>query len=405
MKNLLVLFFTLLSTAILAQSSNGSIYSAFGIGDLKQTGFGAFASMGYNGVAARSRSFVNEINPASYNAITNGNQVFDFGFHAGSIRQSTASISETKGDGGLSHLNLLFKPKEKWGLNIGLRQLSKVSYDFVSENRTFDGIGLYSVNYSGTGGLTQFDVANSFSVFKNFNIGIRTSLLFGGIDKQQLINSSSVLGNLAIINREFYAKALFDLGVQYTIEMQNSDIHLGATWNPGASAFSFSTQIIQSEAGDTLSDPLSTELGLPEKLTLGIGLSWRSFNFYSDFGFEKWDQNENQNDIQFNNVFRYGIGMEYVQDPLSTSYFQRVIWRTGFSINNHYLEINDTPFNESTFTFGLSLPVLRGTSHLNLGYELSQRGTTSNNLILESNQIFSVGVTIRDLWFLKTAYH
>ncbi len=390
---------------VFSQSLGGSAYTAFGIGDLQLQGFGAFSSMGKVGIGARSPWYANTINPAGINAFQAGTKSFDFGAYSGFLNQATNNSKETKGDGGLSHFNLLLKPNKKFGISLGMRQVSNVAYNLSRENVSTPDLGLINVNYGGDGGLSQFDLGVGFEVIDNLNFGIRGSLMFGNIEKTESVFTNSEIRSFNILNREGYAKFLFDIGLQYDFKLKDSELTIGAVWNPGFEAFSRSAQVISNALGDTLTNFLDSDLTIPQKI--GFGASWLKSNLMVniDVSTELWDlYNANSDLDNFENVLRLGIGAEYVIDPSSHKYEEQIRWRVGFRGNNYYQSINGTNFGETALSLGMGLPAFRGASLINLGYEFHSRGTRNNELILETGHVFSVGLTFRELWFTKTKY-
>jgi len=398
-----VIFISILTLPMvtLGQTLGGSAYSAFGIGELQSPGFGAYTSMGNVGIGARHPSYANTINPAALNAFQAGSKVFDFGVYAGMLNQTSQNIRETKGDGGLSHLNLLIKPKPNLGFSLGLKQVSKVDYNITSENISDPQLGLLNIEYDGSGGLTQLDLGSSFSPIKNLNFGIRGSVFLGSINEVETVTSDSEIRRFSVLSRQVYAKAIFDMGVQYDIRLDKSNLTLGATWNPDFQAFSRSIQVISNDSGDTLSTPLDSELTIPQ--SFGFGASWRKSNLMvsADVGLQLWETyNDESDNSSYNNVFKVGLGTEYIINPTSPDYWDQIRWRAGLGFNNYYQNINGDSFDEMSLSLGFGLPA-RGGSLINFGYEYSLRGTTANDLIRETGHMFSLSFTFRELWFAK----
>ncbi len=387
-----------------SQTLGGSAYSAFGIGDLQSPAFGAYASMGGVGIGARNPYAANTINPAGINAFQAGTEVLDIGFYAGILNQSTSELRESKGDGGLSHLNILIKPKPTVGVSLGIRQVSKVSYNLTSTNISDPDLGLLDIDYEGSGGLNQIDLGTAFQLTEGLNLGIRGSLLFGSINETESVSSTSEVRRFAVLNRQVYAKAMFDVGMQYEKAIADSKLVFGATWNPGFEAFSRSAQVISNDAGDTLLSPLTSHLTIPQRFGLGASLMRSNVIVNVDFSYELWEVQNSEAEGQFRNVLKAGVGLEYVIDPTSVHYGEQIRWRAGFRSNNYYQKINNELFGEFAFTAGFGLPAMRGGSMINFGYEYNLRGTTANELIREVGHVFSMSFTFRELWFRKPKY-
>jgi len=92
---------------------------------------------------------------------------------------------------------------------------------------------------------------------------------------------------------------------------------------------------------------------------------------------------------RFNNAYRLNAGMEYVIDPLSQNFFQRIRFRGGLSFANSYANFSVTPpdrdvneavmgsFREYGVNIGVGLPFhdyMSGrVSMLNIGLGYSRR--------------------------------
>ena len=68
------------------------------------------------------------------------------------------------------------------------------------------------------------------------------------------------------------------------------------------------------------------------------------------------------------------------------------------------LEVNQQDIKDFGINFGLGIPVGR-LSKANLGFEFGQRGTDDFGLIKENYLNFMIGVSLNDLWFIKSMYN
>ncbi len=82
----------------------------------------------------------------------------------------------------------------KWGLNFGIRPLTRVNYnvDQLEERTFFDTLKLNTVNrFEGSGGIYQAYVGSGIG-FGGFSVGVNIGYLFGNVTK-----STSLLFPLA----------------------------------------------------------------------------------------------------------------------------------------------------------------------------------------------------------------
>ena len=68
------------------------------------------------------------------------------------------------------------------------------------------------------------------------------------------------------------------------------------------------------------------------------------------------------------------------------------------------MEVNQQDIKDFGINFGLGIPVGR-LSKANLGVEFGQRGTDDFGLIKENYLNFMIGVSLNDLWFIKSMYN
>ena len=103
--------------------------------------------------------------------------------------------------------------------------------------------------------------------------------------------------------------------------------------------------------------------------------------------------------------WRVALGGEYQPKATSVSgYFTRISYRAGLFYERGYLKIRDHSINKMGLTLGASLPLPRTLSKVNLGIELGQFGTKSDNLIQERYFKLTVGVSLYERWFQKRRY-
>lgn len=140
--------------------SQGSPYSAFGLGDLLNTGNTPSAIMGGTGIAYSEPYSIRPVNPASYAAALyyDGEglmrPVFDAGVRGLFARQESAGTSSRRTDAQFTGLSVGVPfGKGRWGLGLGITPFSDVGYSLVART-TVDGNEV-AYEYSGSGGLNR----------------------------------------------------------------------------------------------------------------------------------------------------------------------------------------------------------------------------------------------------------
>ena len=174
---LVALIITFGGSLVQAQKEN-SPYSRYGIGDLVPSQNILTRGMGGSSSAYFDFQSINFVNPASYSRLKV--TTFDFGVELDSKTLRTID-PPSKFNGlspNISYLQLGFplSQKHNWGMNIGLRPISRVSYKSAIQstvesdtmNTLFEGNGGGYQVYSGTG----------FSIGK-FSVGANIGFMFG----------------------------------------------------------------------------------------------------------------------------------------------------------------------------------------------------------------------------------
>ena len=79
-------------------------------------------------------------------------------------------------------------------------------------------------------------------------------------------------------------------------------------------------------------------------------------------------------------------------------------YRFGVRYKSGGLYVNNQQINEVGLNFGFGIP-LAGISSANLGFEIGQRGTNKASLIKENFFSIRIGVSLNDLWFVRSMYN
>ncbi len=100
------------------------------------------------------------------------------------------------------------------------------------------------------------------------------------------------------------------------------------------------------------------------------------------------------------------LGSQYIPNANAIKgYFQKIHYKLGFRYAKTYLQLKNTELNEYGVTFGFDLPLRKTNSLINLGFEIGQRGTISNNLIKETYVKAALNFSFCDIWFLRQKYY
>ena len=109
--------------------------------------------------------------------------------------------------------------------------------------------------------------------------------------------------------------------------------------------------------------------------------------------------------VEFKSSQTFSLGGFYLPKYDSfTNYFNTLTYRFGLRYKRGGLYVNNQQINELGLNFGFGIP-LAGISSANLGFEIGQRGTSKANLIKENFFSIRLGVSLSDLWFIKSMYN
>src|SRR5690554_5018176 len=185
--------------------SSSSTYSSLGIGDFNHSALTHNQAVGGLGISYGNGFNVNVVNPAL--AVKNTAFNFQAAFNYSRI-SATSEIQKQKLDGGGLNYVAMSLPVApgKWTIGLGLNQISSVNYN-LSATSAVDNSDLLSVNnIQGDGGITEAYLQTGFQLFKNFNVGIHGSYVFGStIRTNQLVLTDEVLGPVGV-STEYYER-------------------------------------------------------------------------------------------------------------------------------------------------------------------------------------------------------
>jgi hypothetical protein len=163
--------------------------------------------------------------------------------------------------------------------------------------------------------------------------------------------------------------------------------------------------------------------------TFGVGVTYQTDHFLVglDGTYQMWKNlaypsllDDLSDDNRYNDVIRINTGMEYVIDPLSQNFFQRIRFRGGLSFANSYTNFSVSnpdsgddlgmgSFNEYGVNVGLGLPFqdyMSGrVSMLNIGFGYSRQQPDSDFMISQEMFKVSINMNINEFWFFKRQFN
>ena len=144
--------------------------------------------------------------------------------------------------------------------------------------------------------------------------------------------------------------------------------------------------------------------------SIGLGLSkdkkWFFGAQYSRINSENFEMiSANIPNLTYQNGSRISFGGFYIPNYSSlTDYWKRVVFRLGYRNESSGIIVNNFVLRETGITFGFGLP-MSGYSNTNIEAAMSRRGSTENNLVMESIECLENDFSLNDIWFIKNNYN
>lgn len=421
----IVLAGALLFVALPAQAQNtgdGSVYSRFGVGELRTFGSSQAEAMGGGGYGLRSLNYINLYNPASW-----GDQVFTRavgGFRFQNLRASADGVEESiLSEGNLGAIQFSFPIlRQRLGVALGFEPFSRVGYRVQVAGRTqTDPFGTdtsdYRIDFEGSGGLQQLVGGLGYQITPNVAVGGALHFIFGMIDygrrtsfpgsrlqPANLVTSTRLTGLAASAGAQFSARSVLANADAATIGL--------SVRSPSTMDGRRVRRLGESLDVDTLGTSVSGDVRLP--LSAGMGIAYHSgvrWVFAANGLYEPWSTFES--DLPFAGLgegeagtladrVRISGGAQYL--PAGTNqlapYLARVAYRLGAYFDRAYVTpVPDVDVNTMALTGGLSLPTLLSGTRLDVNFEIGARGTTENDLVRDVFYRLSVNVNVGERWF------
>ena len=412
-------------SGVFAQGNVDSPYSMFGIGQIRNKTMNArLKGMGGVANAIFDKSMINAENPASYAMMDTLSFLFDVSMYAKTSTFSTSAISETATSASLDYVALGFAFTNWWKMALGAQPYSNVGYNIVT-NFQDEHLGSYSQLFQGEGGLNQAFIGNAFRLGKHFSVGVNANYVFGDSKATTTLfypDSTYVISTRR--SRDVMVSSfMFDYGLMYHGRVGDGlTLALGVTYDQkinlkgkqsiyirSIETDDYTTLTSSEYVIDTIKKPVKEASSYTMPHGLGFGISLRKDNRWvigADFNWAQWSafaRNGVNEGLQ--DAWSASVGGEF--NPTSTSlssYWTKVSYRLGGFYEQTYLNINGQSINKLGVTLGMTLPVPRTLSKVNVGLEFGKCGTKSANLIQESYVNLTVGVSIYERWFQKRKY-
>ena len=452
---------TAFAISIIGYSQDNSPYSRYGIGDLVPNTH--INSRGQGGIAAGVNEFgtINFSNPASYSnfqvireqnskKIVSGRAILDVGinFETRKLIEPATAKEFTAGNALFSYLQLGVAVKRNWGVTLGLRPISRISYKMFRREVLYDPntnrpIDSANTRFEGDGGMYLASLGTGISLFQRdktngleqrLSVGVNSGYIFGKKDystRRSIFNDTVDYYQANYETKTSVGGLYLSGGLQYEFPISVANrisMTLGAFGNLKHNLTSRQdiireTFIFDQSLGDVRLDSVSEvkdikgKLIYPSDITVGFVTEKFSTNknagwlIGADFTYKGWDQYRfyGQADSVQNN-WELHVGAQ-LRPAIKRNYFSNVAYRVGMYYGPDYIKVGQK-LSQLGFSLGLGLPVanyrsayasLNQVTFINLAFEYGKRGN-NENLLKENLFRVSVGFSLSDFWFQKRKY-
>lgn len=392
-------------------SFSQSVYSTFGLGSLEYSFSPRRAGMGDLGITLQDRDFVSHINPASLS------NIFATRFEAGSIFNqnytSSASNKNTFFNSYFSGLSFAFPIQRDYGIGLatGIVPYSKIKFDGAIKI-TNASTGNYSLLSESNGGLSRLFIGSSYKTNFGFSTGIYYDYYFGTFTE----TSSIVWEDASAINSDFSSQMKLkgngftiglisdDLSSSLFTNSDISELKIGLTFSMISRLKGDSVLTSQSILHlDTITNK-SIDADVPARFGFGVSLKlMQRYLFYFDGLFQQWSDFKISGTTQYyyRNSMKFSLGFELRPESNASTFLEQTIWRGGLSYQQSPLSISGTNIDELILSGGFSLPLSKENT-LDFALQFVNRGTTDNNLLKENLLRIFAGVSLGELWFVRS---
>jgi hypothetical protein len=387
----------------------GSLYSAFGIGDLRYSASIRTDMMGIQGIGLYG-NYINTLNPAANTYLRT--TYVSLGLRGVLLNTSNSAVSAKYSDFNVTGFNLGVPVWQDKGMVIqfGFNPYSVMQYK-ITGNVTQNGT-TFSETFAGLGGLTRLNFGVSGRPLRFLSLGAEYNYAFGNVKNLTFFNFNSPFIYNTYIKSENglrgnYLKGggVLELGTLFPRSKFFDNFNIGFYYQTKFNLNSSIDEIHLTSLGflDTTTSQYS-DVSVPE--SYGFGLSkqiGRQLIVSTDIMFQKYSKFKSTSLLPANyqDNFRYGIGLEILPKIGSDkSFFESVTYRMGFSYDNSTFKINDEYVNNYAANFGIGIPI-NNENAIDLGFTLGTKGSTNNGLVKDNYIKFNLGFNFGEFWFLR----
>lgn len=407
---IIVLFLVITNFSYAQDEFNvGSLYSAFGVGDIRYSASLRTDMMGIQGIGLLG-NYINTLNPASNTNLRNTN--VSLGMRGVLLNTSNELESAKYSDFNVTGFNLGVPVWNEHGmvLTFGFNPYSTVQYK-ITGNVTQGGT-TYTETFAGLGGLTRLNFGVSGKPLRFLSLGAEYNYAFGNIKNLTFFNFNSQYISNTYIKTENELKgsyiktgAVIEFGNLFPRSKIFENLTLGFFYQTKYNLSSNLDEILLTSLNvlDT-SRRVYPDVTIPE--SYGFGLSkqiGKQLIVSSDIMFQKYSKFTSSSLLPANyqDNFRYGIGLEVLpRIGTDNTFWEKLTYRMGFSYDNSMFKLNNEYIDNYAANFGFGIP-LNNENSIDLGFTLGTRGKINSGFVKDNYLKVSLGLNFGEFWFLR----
>ncbi len=431
----LVLSVFMIMTTFLAngQQESGmnvfSPYTMYGFGQMNTLGTAENKAMSGAGLASKSPIQLNGLNPAGLSAAPQKTFLFNFGIQGNNNYLKSGVGTSASNKFNISELGFQFPIAKNLGFGFLMNPYSSVGYE-VNESSTFpdmsSDIGDISHRHIGSGGMSLIKSGFGYEIpFKgNSKLSIGANMLFyhQSIDRSSLTQITSIVSpstsyrSIESMKSEYSTQANYELGLIYSLTLnkeKHQKLNIAATFQPKVTfdieEIGKVSSIGTSSSTVVSSSNIITNMVMPDKYSVGATYSTKSTELSLDYIYQDftgaYEVSKDNKSIGLGAYQDIRMGISYTPNRADIrNVFNRWAYRGGLRYSTSYLTVNNNKIKDFSLSLGLGIPLdQNGTTHMNVGIDLGQRGSVSTTSMSEKYFNVHVGVNLLVIreWFIR----
>lgn len=378
-----------------------SPYSVFGLGNLDGTQAGTGSAMGGTGIAFLSEQSLNLKNPASIGGLDSLITIFEIGFAGTSTLYVTGNTRQSLFDANFRYIAMGFRIAPRWAVDFGVRPYSSIGYT-INESAYIEGTNqTYNKTFSGSGGVNQVFLGNSYKILRNLNLGINVGYLFGTLTHSE----SSDFTYYSLVNQTYLSNVDLNFGLNYQLVRDKWKYNIGLTFDNGKSLYTKNVSTLITSVDHTTLKTTGNDLKVPQSFGIGLAFEKDFLRGGIDFEKQRWQDIVFENSmLATRNTNRLSMGFEIPSLGERRNGSRMIFYRFGAEYSQSYMVIKGFPINYRSVSFGAGIPVKGALSALNLSLELGKNGTNQGGLTEENFCTLHLDLSLKELWFVKRKY-